>query len=397
MAKVPSKNAFLTPGRVAILVSGALALLLSGVYLSAPEQQLTAPAVTSPEFEVLEVQPQSLALTLKSQGVAEPRRRLALAFQTGGEIVQVSPAFENGGWVEKGQELVWLDTLPLELTLRQRKHDLASARLHMEKARASARMARRDASPNATAYALHKPQLAEAQARVEAAQHAVERAEADLARATLTAPFPGRLEQVSVSVGKMVGAGEVLGELYSANDMEVRLPLRDGWLALLDGQEEVPGTGRAPLSIPVTLEGRFAGQVRSWKGVITRREGGISRNQMSWLVAEVRPETHRVPLEPGVFVEAGIQGRRFNNMVVLPRSTTIPGGGVWVVEESGRLQQREVEVVYEDGDQVYITGGLVAGERVLLRGSDLLSEGMKVRIRPPEPSGEVAMTTAGPQ
>lgn len=396
MAKVPSNNVLLTPARVSILVSGALAILLAGVYLSAPEQELAAPTIRSPEFEVLEVQPQSLALTLKSQGVAEPRRRLALAFQTGGEIVQVSPAFENGGWVEKGQELVWLDTLPLELTLRQRKHDLASARLHMERARASARMARRDASPNATSYALHEPQLAEAQARVEAGQLAVKRAAADLARATLKAPFSGRLERVSVSVGKTVAAGEVLGELYSADDMEVRLPLRDGWLTLLDSQEEVPGSGRAPLAIPVTLEGRFAGQIRSWQGVITRREGGVSRNQMSWLVAEVSPETHGVPLEPGVFVEAGIQGRRFDDTVVLPRSTMIAGGGVWVVDESGRLQQREVKVVYEDGDRVFITRGLAAGEQVLLRGRDLLSEGMKVRTRPPEPSGEVAMTAAGP-
>lgn len=397
MAKVPSMNTLLTPARVSILVAGSLAILLAGVYLSAPKQELAAPTVHNPEFEVLEVQPQSMALSLTSQGIAEPRRRLALAFRTEGEVVQVSPAFENGGWVEKGEDLVWLDTLPLELTLRQRQHDLASARLHMERARASARMARRDASPNATSYALHEPQLAEAQARVEAGQIAVKRAEADLARATLKAPFSGQLEQVNASVGKTVGPGEVLGELYSADDMEVRLPLRDGWLGLLAGEEEVPGTGKSPLAIPVTLEGRFAGRLRSWQGLVTRREGGVSRNQMSWLVAEVSQEAHGVHLEPGVFVEAGIQGRRFDEMVVLPRSTMIAGGGVWVVDESSRLQQREVHVVYENGDQVFITGGLAAGERVLLRGSDLLSEGMKVRTRPPEPSGKVAMTEAGPR
>ncbi|TBW57637.1 efflux RND transporter periplasmic adaptor subunit [Marinobacter halodurans] len=395
MAKTASRTPLLTPGRVSVLTLGLLTALLIAVYQSAPEQKRAAPAVKSPEFEVLEVQPRTLALTLASQGIAEPRRRLRLAFRTEGEIVEVSPAFENGGWVEKGQDLARQETLPLELMLSQRKHDLSSARLHMEQARARARMARRDVAPNATAFARHEPQLEEAQARVEAARLAVKRVAADLARATLKAPFSGRLEQVNISVGETVAAGEVLGELYSAGDMEVRLPLRDRWLVLLDGDGEVPGSGKEPLSIPVTLEGRFAGRVRSWQGVITRREGGVSRNQMSWLIAEVHPDAHRVPLEPGVFVEAGIHGRRFDDMVVLPRSAMIPGEGVWVVDESGRLQRRRVSVVYKEGDRVFITGGLAAGERVLLRGTDLLSEGMKVRTRLQDPSGGVAMSTAG--
>lgn len=133
--------------------------------------------------------------------MAEPRSSITLAFRTEGEITRVAPEFEDGGWVEAGDPLVWLERQPLELALGQRKHELASARLHLERTRANAHMARRDVSSKSTAYARNEPQLQEAEARLEAARQAVTQAEADLERAVMTAPFSGRLKGVSVSQG----------------------------------------------------------------------------------------------------------------------------------------------------------------------------------------------------
>lgn len=115
--------------------------------------------------------------------------------------------------------------------------------------------------------------------------------------------------------------------------------------------------------------------------MITRREGGISRNQMSWLIAEVAADSSPVLLEPGVFVEAEIEGRQLKQALALPRSALQKDQTVWLVDESGKLQQRTIEPVHSDRQHIYLTGGLAAGERVLLRGSEMLGEGMQVDVR----------------
>jgi len=85
-----------------------------------------------------------------------------------------------------------------------------------------------------------------------------------------------------------VGGGESLGELFSARRMEVRMPIRNDWLDLMAVFPESPDQ---PLDIPVRLTGSFGGKERHWDATITRRESGVSSNQMSWLIAEVDPES----------------------------------------------------------------------------------------------------------
>lgn len=371
----------LKPVRVGAILALVVAGLLAIVYWTAPEQTGRVVAVVTPQFDVMRVQPADISLSLHSQGVAEPRSSIILAFRTEGEVTQVSPSFEDGGWVEAGDPLVWLEQQPLELALGQRRHELASARLHLERTRANAHMARRDVSSKSTAYARNEPQLQEAEARLEAARQAVTQAEADLERAVMTAPFSGRLKGVSVSQGEWVTPGQALGQLYSARAMEVRLPVRDDWLALLDERSGILGASTEALDIQVALSGRFAGEQRVWRGVITRREGGISRNQMSWLIAEVAADSSPVLLEPGVFVEAEIEGRQLKEAVALPRSALQKDQTVWLVDESGKLRQRTIEPVHSDRQHIYLTRGLDAGERVLLRGSEMLGEGMQVDVR----------------
>lgn len=358
-------------------VLALLVLALVFIYRGAPDTVTHTPRLESPEFRVHSVAFEPVTLQLHSQGTARAQDRLALTFRAGGEVIEVSDSMASGGWVEKGEVLVRLDPEPFELDVAQRRHDVESAKLHLEQAQAKATIARRSPSRNATDFALNVPQLREARARVQMARAALNQAVSDLERATMKAPFSGRLEQVRVSVGQTVGGGESLGELFSSQRMEVRLPVRNEWLDLMAVFPDEPDKA---LEIPVRLSGSFGGRDRHWDAVITRRESGVSSNQMSWLIAEVDPDSGSVPLEPRVYVDAQIQGRRLAEVATIPRSAMITNNEIWVVDEASRLRRQQVEWAYRDDESVYVTEGLEAGQRILEKGSDHLLEGSEVRV-----------------
>lgn len=358
-----------------VLVLLVLALVV--IYRSAPDTVTHTPRLDSPEFRVHTVETAPVILTLHSQGTARARDRLALTFRAGGEVLEVTDSMASGRWVEQGELLVRLDPEPFELDVAQRRHEVESAKLHLEQAQAKATIARRSPSRNATDFALNVPQLREARARVQMASAALNQAISDLERATLKAPFSGRLEQVRVSVGQTVGGGESLGELFSARRMEVRLPIRNDWLDLMEVFQESPDQ---PLDIPVRLTGSFGGKERHWDATITRRESGVSSNQMSWLIAEVDPESGSMPLEPKVYVDAEIQGRQLSDVASIPRSALITNNEVWVVDEANHIRRQAVGWAYRDDETVYVTSGLEAGQRILEQGSDHLLEGAEIRV-----------------
>ena len=69
------------------------------------------------------------------------------------------------------------------------------------------------------------------------------------------------------------------------------------------------------------------------------------------------------PLTVGLFVEAEIEGRIAEDIVVLPRDALRNGNQVLIVDAEDRLRYREIEVMRLYRDQVLIRAGLEAGER----------------------------------
>ena len=123
-----------------VLVLLVLALVV--IYRSAPDTVTHTPRLDSPEFRVHTVETAPVILTLHSQGTARARDRLALTFRAGGEVLEVTDSMASGRWVEQGELLVRLDPEPFELDVAQRRHEVESAKLHLEQAQAKATIAR---------------------------------------------------------------------------------------------------------------------------------------------------------------------------------------------------------------------------------------------------------------
>lgn len=88
--------------------------------------------------------------------------------------------------------------------------------------------------------------------------------------------------------------------------------------------------------------------------------------------------TNTTALPVGLFVEALIQGRRFDRLVILPTSVVFKDDQVAVVDQQDRLHLRTVKLLKREHEQAIIQAGLTAGERVLLSGLLQPVEGMQV-------------------
>ena len=107
-----------------------------------------------------------------------------------------------------------------------------------------------------------------------AAQAGLKRAELDLERTDVKAPFSGRLRMKHVDLGEFVNRGTPLANVYSVEVAEVHLPVADQELKHLN-----ISLGKRTLKDPpeVTLRADFGGQAQEWKAKIVRTGGEIDR------------------------------------------------------------------------------------------------------------------------
>lgn len=364
------------------LVAVAMAALVLSLYLVSPgaAREPREPSVLA--LPTQSVQYDAVPVPVHSRGLVQSTRRIPLVSEVGGQVVSVAEAFRDGGFVEEGTKLIQLEKKSFQLDIARQTNQLRAAELHLAKTRANAQVARENNS-GASDFARFEPQMAEATSRVEAARASLESAKRRLEKATIKAPFSGRLKKVAVQSGQHVQPGMEVARLYSTGELQVRLPVRDDWLELLG----FPLEPDAPLpSIKVELNGRFAGQDGQWRGEVLRREGGVNPNQMVFLVVRVGKSRQDGPaLEPGVFVQAELTGEPRAHIAVLPRSAMAGHDSVWVLGEDQRLRRREVDVLYRDEHNLYVTGGLEAPAEVVMASGMRLLEGTRI-----EPLGAMA-------
>ncbi|MEE2793104.1 MAG: efflux RND transporter periplasmic adaptor subunit [Acidobacteriota bacterium] len=373
-----------------VLILGLASLGAYTMYLNRPPVETQPPVIAPPSVRVQPVSFETIKLTVASQGTVQPRTSSQLVPEISGTIIEVSPSFAVGGFFEAGDMLLQIDPYDYQQAVIAGRSQLAQAELRLSQEQAEAEVARREweevgrGAPSA--LTLREPQVADAEAAVAAAQSALDRAIRDLERAEVLAPYAGRVQSKEVDIGQFVNKGNAVGRVYAVDSAEIRLPLPDEELAYVDVPMSYRGT-QQQTGPSVTLAADFAGRRHSWTGRIVRTESEIDAvSRMVHVVAEVNDpyapgaDPNRPPLAAGMFVEAEIEGRTVEDIVVLPWAALRGRDQVLLVDGDDRLRFRQVEVLRSTRDQVIVQAGLFEGERVCVSALDTVTDGMVVRV-----------------
>jgi len=368
-----------------------------------------------PLIRVQTLNPQDLQLVVEAQGTVAPRTESELKSQVSGEVLWVSPALVPGGFFDAGDRLLKIDPVDYEADLESARAKLARAQSEAGRARKENNRQQRLADQSVSSQARiddaeNATHVAEAVLRE--ARAGLGRAERNLERTVVYAPYPGRVRSERVDLGQFIARGESLARIYAVDYAEVRLPIPDRELRYLDlplGYRGSAAKGRSQIKevFPIEklvevssdtmygpeaiLRAEFAGESHEWKGRIVRTEGELDpKSRMVAVVARVEDPYGRLnnagrpPLAVGLFVEVSISGRIVPGAMVIPRSALHEGGRVLVLDSDNRLHYRSVSVLRVEREHVIVENGLEAGERVAVSPMPDAVEGMAVRTQDEE-------------
>ena len=375
---------------ILLLVAGVVAsyALLVGKPGPAPE---APPEFAPPVVDVVVADPGREILSVRTQGTVRPLREIKLIAQVGGRVESVAPRFAAGGFFAAGEELVKVEDTDYRFAIVRAESQVAASRQRLAEERGRALQAKREwrdlGTEQANALFLRKPQVVAAEAALRASQADLEDAKLDLARTSISVPFNGRISRKEVDMGQYVGAGAVVASVYDTDVAQVRLPLTDRQVALLDLPLDYDDAKSEHTSgASVVLSARFANQLWEWRGRIVRTDASIDENsRVVYAVAEVdkpfarQADSDRPPLAPGLFVNATITGRELSEVALLPRSALIRTGTVMVVDSGQRVREREVQVLQSDATQLWVHG-LERGARVIVKDPALAITGSEVVV-----------------
>jgi RND family efflux transporter MFP subunit len=353
-----------------------------------------APSVVS-VVEVVRLVKGDYRIIIESQGTVRARTRSAIVPEVSGKVVDISPNLREGGFFEKGDVLLLLDRRNYETDVAVAVAELAKARQRLAEEEALSAQAVRNwrrlrPAEVPTALAVREPQLLSAMADAAAAEARLNRAELDLERTCIKAPYAGRVLEKSVDLGEYVTAGAVVAKVYGIDYAEIRLPLSDRELEFVELPDiyrgELPSdTSTRPM---VDIVAKVGSREHVWSGEVVRSEGTIDeKSRQLFIVAEVKDpyavlgrktDIKLPPLKVGRFVEARIKGRLLKDVYVLPRRALRDGTELFMVKDE-RLVRRNVDVLWTDRKNIVISGGLEDGDLVVTTPSVYMKSG-KVKV-----------------
>lgn len=338
--------------------------------------------------DVTGVQEGTFYPVIRAMGTVVPSRDINLSSRVSGKIIERSPAFTPGGYVEKGQVLLQIDPADYRHALQQRESELrqVKADLNIEMGRQEA--ARKEyqlygdtLSEKSKALVLRRPQLDAVKARLAAARAAVDQAELDLERTTITSPFDAHILSRNVNIGSQVAAGENLGRLVGVDTywVEATVPLSKlRWLSFSD-----EGKGSE-----VKIRNRTAWEEGVYReGSLYQLVGALEdQTRMARVLISV-PDPHATQagsrdlprMMIGSFVEADIRGQKLSGVVRINRDYIRQDDTVWIMDE-GKLRIKEVNIVLKDAQYAYINSGLNERDKIVTTNLTTVSEGAGLRV-----------------
>lgn len=373
---------WLLPLAIVVAAIGAFAVL----YLTRPETPARPVTERVWAVEAVSATPADIQPLRRFYGRVVAGREADLRAEVSGKIVEIGPAFVDGGVIAAGDVLVRVDPFEYEAAVREIDADLKGARgqhagdkeqvelLRREVSRRERLKGRGAGSEKALDDARY--QLSQAEQRLIERTNRIERLEVALARARrsledtrIVAPFDGFLVGATTAVGKYVRQGDSLGKAIDAARLEVRFLVSNA------DYEDFLSNGRYKDRVArVEWSGRtFEAVLDRVEGEVRAASGGVE------ILARFIGTDSATSLRPGAFVEVSVPGPRYAGVVRIPEVALYGGDTVYRIVDD-RLDAVRVDVAGRDGRDVFIRGPFAPDDRIVVTRFPEAGPGLKVRV-----------------
>ena len=319
---------------------------------------------------VMTVTPTSQELNSTYPTTIRGKQDIEIRPRVSGHIVKL--CVDEGAVVRKGQPLFLIDAVPY-----QKQVQAAAATVEVAKA----------------ALASAQANLAQAEANLANAQN-------DLSYTTITSPSNGVVGTIPYRVGSLVSSATVepltivsdIDEMFayfSMNEKQLLTMTRDEKGSIADMIKAMP---EVQLVLADGSMYPLKGKIETVSGVIDPSTGAVQLRALFKNPNRVlRSGATGTILVPSVL----------DSVIVIPQSATTEMQDkkfVYVVDDSSKVHNTEITVFeLEDGKNYMVTGGLNAGDRVVLEGVASLRDGAQIQPITPEQSAAKVKAMTQPQ
>jgi membrane fusion protein (multidrug efflux system) len=314
-----------------------------------------------PLVTTFEVQPQVFNHYLDLQGNVKTRENVLLYPEMAGTLLTVK--VKKGARVSKGQILAVIDNGGMSNQLSQLKTQTALAQTTFER--------------QATLWEQKigsEIQYLQSKAQAEAQANAVLQLEKVLAKAQITAPFSGVIDQVLKDPGTVVspGNGSEVFRLINLSNMYIEVDVPEGYLgAVTKGK-------KAGVYFPVLQD--------SVNAVVRETGNYINPNNRSFS-AEIAVENPNGSIKPNLNARVHINDYTNENALLIPQSVISENAAgeqyAYVAELNNgeAIAKRHIITTGKtQGDFVEITSGISAGDLIIKEGARSVKDAQAVKI-----------------
>ncbi len=403
----------------AVLASGVF-LMMALVWLREPPPEAERPEQA---LSVLarEVYPEEHPVVIRGFGEARTQRSVEITPETAGRVVGIHPNLDVGEVIPEGETLFAVNPEDYEAAVDELQASVSQMRagirrLHTQMANDEERLVNLERSRDLArqeferlrglleedqvgtqsgvdqaehAYnqaqdqvdqlkrviALYPIEIEDAESRLTSAQARLRRATLDLERTVVTAPFDARIKIRNIELGQTVtGASPVL-TLADDSLLEIRVPVDSQdvrrWLQFAEQENPSARSWFANLTTePARILWTEDRDSHVWTGQVHRIEQFSESTRTVHVVVRIEGEEALsrdggLPLVEGMFCEVEIPGRTMEAVYELPRWAVSFENTVYIANDN-RLRTVPVEVARTEGNNVYVSGGLEPGQKVVV-------------------------------
>lgn len=288
--------------------------------------------------------------------------------------------FQEGQQVKAGDLLAEIDPSQFKVALAQAQGQLAKDKATLANAQRDLARYQQLVKTNLVSRQELDAQQAlvsESQGTIKADEASVASAQLQLDWSRITAPIDGRVGLKQVDIGNQISSGDTTGIVVITQthpiDLVFTLPESD---------------------IATVVQAQKAGQTLSVEAWDRTNKQKLSDGTLLSLDNQIDTTTGTIKLKarftnqddalfPNQFVNARMLVSTEQNAVLIPTAALQMGNDghfVWVLNEQNKVSKHTVTPGIQDSQQVAISAGLSAGDRVVTDGIDRLTEGAQVEV-----------------
>jgi membrane fusion protein (multidrug efflux system) len=367
--------------QVAIAAAGILLILLVA-YLLFGRAAPPPPAPGPTPVGVIVVREEPVPLSAELPGRTSPYETSDVRPQVDGIIR--ARLFTEGDYVRAGQPLYRIDPVTYQARAANARAALAKARASTIAAEGQVKRYAELVKRDFVSKQLYDNALSAAgaaRADVDAQAAALRSAQIDLDRTVIRAPISGRTGRSLYTTGALVQAGQD-NPLTTIQRLDpIYVDIQQSSTDLLRVREQVLSGEIASDKAPVRLK-LESGTMYPMTGTLSFADVTVDPTTGSQAIRAIFPNPQHILL-PGMFVRGQIsQGVQARGILIPQRAVSRDERGrptVLVIGAKGMSELRVIQADRTVGDDWLVTGGLKAGEKVIVDAGPLVRPGIPVK------------------